>query len=195
MALLVISLTACTTTPRNRDTYDAINAEMNKALANQKPAVPEAVSAALLPPLPVAPAARPAVEPRFNVTVSNVPANRFFTSLAAGTRYNILVHPEVSGTISASLKDVSLFEALDAVRELYGYDYTVDGTRIVIKPLTMQTRVFQVNYLTGNRLGSSETRVNAGSLSAPVPGATGMTGAAPGGPSSPSPGWRQMASR
>ena len=105
------------------------------------------------------------LEERFNLTFNNVPANQFFMAIVSGTRYNMLVHPDVVGTISANLKDVTLFEALDAIRELYGYDYKVDGTRIVIKPLTLQTSVFQVNYLTGSRKGASDTRVSSGSVS------------------------------
>jgi MSHA biogenesis protein MshL len=110
------------------------------------------------------PKARQPAEERFSLTFNNVPAGQFFMALVSGTRYNMLVHPDVSGTISANLKDVTLFEALDAIRELYGYDYKVEGTRIVIKPLTMQTKVFQVNYLTGNRKGTSNTRVTSTSV-------------------------------
>jgi MSHA biogenesis protein MshL len=58
-----------------------------------------------------------------------------------------------------------VFEALDAIRELYGYDYRVDGTRIFIQPLTMQTRVFKLNYISGQRKGASDIRVISGSVS------------------------------
>ncbi|RJG14471.1 pilus (MSHA type) biogenesis protein MshL, partial [Massilia cavernae] len=110
------------------------------------------------------PKARPALEERFNVSFNNVPAQQFFNSLVAGTRYNMLVHPEVSGAITANLKDVTMAEALDAVRELYGYDYKIEGTRISIRPLTMQTRMFHVNYLVGNRRGASNLRVTSTSV-------------------------------
>jgi MSHA biogenesis protein MshL len=82
----------------------------------------------------------------------------------AGTRFNILVHPDVAGTITANLKDVTLVETLDAIRDMYGYDYRIDGTRISIRPLTMQTRLFQVNYLVGNRRGHSNLRVTSTSV-------------------------------
>jgi MSHA biogenesis protein MshL len=111
------------------------------------------------------PKARPALEERFNVAFNNVPAQQFFRSIVAGTRYNILVHPEVSGNISANLKDVTLAETLDAIREMYGYDYRIEGTRVTIRPLTMQTRMFRVNYLMGNRRGSSNLRVTSTSVS------------------------------
>ena len=58
-----------------------------------------------------------------------------------------------------------MFEALDSLRELYGYEYKVEGTRIFIEPQAMQTRVFQVNYIVGQRKGSSDTRVTSGSVS------------------------------
>ena len=162
-------LCGCNTAPSKRDTYEAINAQMKTAIAQAPaPRQPEAVENALLPPLAALagqlPKTRAALDERFNVSFKNVPAQQFFNSLVAGTRYNMLVHPDIGGTISANLKDVTLFEALDAVRELYGYDYKIDGTRIYIKPATMQTRMFQVNYLTGNRKGVSNLRVSSTSV-------------------------------
>jgi MSHA biogenesis protein MshL len=165
---LLLALAGCSTP--GPQPADAIRSELKQAAA--KPAAPApldpAVSAALLPP-PAAlarelPRARQALEERFNVNLNNVPAAQFFNSLAAGTRYNMLVAPEVSGTISANLKDVTMVEALDAIRELYGYDYKIDGTRVYIRPLTMQTRMFKVNYLVGQRNGVSNVRVSSTSV-------------------------------
>jgi len=164
-------LAGCQTPPANT-TYDKIRDEMRSANAARPaaaPAVDSAVADALLPPAAALatqlPKARPALEERFNVSFNNVPAQQFFRSIVAGTRYNILVHPDVSGSITANLKDVTLPETLDAVREMYGYDYKIDGTRISIKPLTMQTRMFHVNYLVGKRRGTSNLRVTSTSVS------------------------------
>lgn len=164
--LIALGLLGCASTPP-RATYDLITAEMDKAAQTAaKPAQPDAVAAALLPPINIeVPKARKPLEEKFSLTLNNVPAAQFFMAIASGTRYSMLVHPEVTGTVSANLKDVTLFEALDAIRELYGYDYQVDGTRIYIKPLTLQTRVFTVNYLTANRRGTSDIRVTSGSVS------------------------------
>ncbi|SFM22690.1 pilus (MSHA type) biogenesis protein MshL [Rugamonas rubra] len=165
---VLLGLSACQA-PHRRDTYDKINEELAAAAA--KPAATtqsEAVASALLPPVAKLaeqlPKARAVLEERFNVNFNNVAAQQFYHSIVAGTRYNMLIHPEVVGSISANLKDVTLFEALDAVRELYGYDYKVEGSRIYIRPLTMQTRMFQVNYLTSVRRGSSSLRVNSTSV-------------------------------
>ncbi|MBC7456519.1 MAG: secretin N-terminal domain-containing protein [Massilia sp.] len=164
------SLGACGTAPQ-RSTLDTINEQLARA-AKPGAAAPldEAVASALLPPVAALaqqlPKARPALEERFNVAFNNVPAQHFFNALVTGTRYNMLVHPDVAGSITANLKDVTLAEALDAVRELYGFDYKIDGNRIVIRPLTMQTRMFHVNYLIGTRKGLSNLRVSSTSLSA-----------------------------
>ena len=168
-AAAVLVLAGCAA-PSERTTYDKISADV--ASAASKPAsaarIDEAVSNALLPPASALaaqlPKARPALEERFNVAFNNVPAQQFFSSLVAGTRYNMLVHPEVTGNISANLRDVTMVEALEAVRELYGYEFRIDGTRISIKPLTMQTRMFKVNYLMGARKGSSNLRVTSTSV-------------------------------
>jgi MSHA biogenesis protein MshL len=169
--LALIALTGCQTTPSSA-TYDAIKGEVASGASKRPAAAPTvdaAVADALLPPAAALatqlPKARPALEERFNVSFNNVPAQQFFRSIVAGTRYNILVHPDVAGTITANLKDVTLPETLDAIREMYGYDYRIDGTRISIKPLTMQTKMFHVNYLVGKRAGMSSTRVTSTSVS------------------------------
>jgi MSHA biogenesis protein MshL len=173
------SLAGCGSATPKRDTYDAISAQVAAAARQSAPpASDEAVSNALLPPVSALagqlPKARQALDERFNVSFNNVPAPQFFHSIVAGTRYNMLVHPDVAGTISANLKDVTLIETLDAVREMYGYDYRIDGTRISIKPLTMQTRMFQINYLIGSRKGTSNLRVSSTSVSNAGPSGQGM---------------------
>jgi MSHA biogenesis protein MshL len=175
------SLAGCQA-PHTRDTYEEISKEVRQAAAKSpsQPAAPDAVEAALLPPLPALtaqlPKARAVLDERFNVAFNQVPVQQFFNSIVAGTRYNMLIHPEVTGTITAHLKDVTLFEALDAVRELYGYDYKVEGTRIYIRPLTMQTRMFKVNYLTATRKGKSNVRVSSTSVNTAGPTTSGQIG-------------------
>ncbi|NGZ84606.1 pilus (MSHA type) biogenesis protein MshL [Duganella aceris] len=175
------SLAACQS-QAPRDTYDTIGQQVKAAAAQAKsqPATDAAVQAALLPPVSSMaaelPKARAVMEERFNVSFNQVPVQQFFNSIATGTRYNMLVHPDVSGVITANLKDVTLFEALDAVREMYGYDYKVEGTRIYIRPLTMQSRIFQVNYLSATRKGSSNVRVSSTSVNTVGSTTSGQTG-------------------
>lgn len=160
-------LAGCAANKSRNQTADAIRQQMNQATQAGAQAVsPEAVNEALLPPLNYAMPKvdnRP-LETKFDLAVSNTPVNQVFMAIVSGTRYSLLVHPDVAGNISLNLKDVTVFEAFDAVREMYGYDYKVDGTRIYVQPLTLQTRIFQVNYLTGNRAGTSSVRVTSSAL-------------------------------
>ena len=170
LVLILLLLAAGCQTPLGKrpTTLEQINDEMARAVReNAKPAAPDAVSQALLPPLKIAiPASgMRAVEPKFDLVVNNAPANQVFMGIVSGTRYSMLVHPDVAGSISVNLKDVTVLEALDAIRELYGYDYKLEGTRIYVLPLTLQTHIFQVNYLTSLRKGTSEITVTSGSIS------------------------------
>ncbi|AZP11498.1 pilus (MSHA type) biogenesis protein MshL [Undibacterium parvum] len=180
LAIFPIML-GCALPASRQETYDQIKLEMSKAAAQAKvkPAEADVVSASLLPPLTVdLPPVRKPLDERFNLSFSNAPAAQFFMGIVSGTRYNMLVHPDVTGSISANLKDVTLFEALDAIRELYGYEYKVEGSRIYIKPLSLQTRVFQINYLASIRKGTSDIRVSSGSVSDSVSPSSGSTGQA-----------------
>ncbi len=169
IGLAALTLAGCAELDTRKDTAarDQINSELARAAESQaRPVQPAAVEAALLPPLKVdMPKARKVLEERFDLSINNAPASQVFMSVVSGTRYSMLVHPDVRGNISVNLKDVTVFEALDAIRELYGYSYKVDGTRIFIHPLTMQSMVFQVNYLSASRKGTSDVRVVSGSVS------------------------------
>jgi len=105
-----------------------------------------------------------ASEGRFDVTVEDASARPFFQSLVEGTRNNILVHPNVTGRITLSLKQVTLEEVLDATRELYGYDYRRTAAGYVVLPAAVQSRTFQLSYLDLKRFGISNTRISSGQV-------------------------------
>lgn len=181
MMLVGLVLAGCAEVKTKKDTttLEQINTELNQA-AQSKPRLtqPAAVDSALLPPLRVEiPKAKKVQEDRFDLSINNAPANQVYLGIVSGTRYSMLVHPEVRGNVSVNLKSVTVFEALEALRELYGFNYQVDGTRIFIQPLTMQSRVFKVNYLSAIRKGSSDMRVVSGSVSDAPRTATPGTGA------------------
>jgi MSHA biogenesis protein MshL len=152
----------------------SVISEIESATA-QKGSQPNAVREALLPPLraemPKVPGAP--VEPRFDLVVNTAPAQQVFMSIVSGTRYSMIVNPAVSGTLSLNLKDVTVREALEAIREVYGYEFRIDGTRIYVESAGLQTRVFQVNYLIGLRSGRSDVRVSSGAISGPAQGGGG----------------------
>jgi MSHA biogenesis protein MshL len=181
----MLLLAGCAAPDSKIQAGDAIQRAMNQAAQNAvQPSKPDAVNNALLPPLDLGMPKldSKSLDTKFDLAVNNTPASQVFMSIVSGTRYSMLLNPDVSGNISLNLKDVTVFDALEAIREMYGYDYKIVGTRIYIQSLSLQTRIFQVNYLTGDRKGTSSLRVISGSVSdnPMASGMPGMPGAVPG---------------
>lgn len=120
---------------------------------------------AMLTAMPLAGAgADQAPAARFDLDVSDAPARAFFMGLAKRGAENVVVHAQVGGSISLNLRNVTVRETLDVLRDLYGYDYRKLPAGYFVMPISLQTRVFQVNYLDMSRLGESRTRVSSGSI-------------------------------
>ncbi len=183
--LLAMFLTACSNNPLMRtsqatstDAADAIDQAMAEAEAEQRrqkraeemsSEVPEDVSAALMPSLSSA----TDDEDRFDVNARGLAAGPFFEALVEGSRYNVVVHPDVSATIDLRLKDVTVPEVMDIAGDLYGLDIERSGRLFRVRADSVQTRMFPIDYLHFKRSGGSETRVSSGQVSSSRDNSTG----------------------
>lgn len=166
-ALLVLS--ACDATLPARDsaskrgdlTRSNIESTLEAAAENVAP-VPKPVRARTKPAAakPTKPEAA-----RFNLNSEDTPAKAFFMALVDQTNHNIVVHPDVTGNISLMLQDVTVREVLDVVSDVYGYSYRRNAAGFIVLPATLQSRIFQINYLNLQRSGISRTRVSSGQVS------------------------------
>ena len=149
------------------------------------PAAPAVIATPIATPT-ASPAPRSA-EARFDLSVNNAPAAQVFLQLGVNTAYNILVSPDLVGAITLSLKQTTVPEALETLRELYGYDFRMaSGNRVFVYPNTVQTRLYKINYLPGRRVGASDLRVSSSSIAQPGSSgggaaSTGSTGSGGGG--------------
>ncbi len=139
----------------------AAQAEKDAAGADAQP-VPKDVADALLPPLTARPGR--AAETRFDVNVRDLPAQAFFLSLVENTQYNVVVQPGVTGEITLTMRDVTVPQVMEHVRDGFGYDFTRSGNAYTVFAETMQSRVFHVNYLNVKRTGKSRISVSSGQL-------------------------------
>ncbi|MBI3898095.1 MAG: pilus (MSHA type) biogenesis protein MshL [Gammaproteobacteria bacterium] len=140
-----------------------------------KTGVPSDVTQELLPPLEITVEGGQAtpVEPRFDLSVANASARQVFMGIVEGTPYDIVLQPDVGGTVTLNLKNVTVPEALNALRDAYGYEYRRDGNRFFILGRELQTRIFTVNYLNLTRKGKSDTHVKSGDISGMTSGSSG----------------------
>ena len=161
---------------RTPDVGAAMRADLPAAAPAKAPAaVPAQVTEALAEPAPAP--VKPAPEARLDLLVNNAPAREVFLAIVADTRYSMLMHPDVSGTLSVTLRGVTVTEALESIRDVYGYDFKIEGRRITVYAPTLQTRIFTVNYPNAPRTGTSEIRVSAGGTQMSSGGTGGSTAA------------------
>lgn len=200
----IFCLAACSivSPPRDNSTLEKINTEMKRATAPREPSidavVPPAVSLSLLPPvnskLVVPRASKKQLEQRFDLVVNDSPISQVLLGIVADTRYSIMIRPKspqsttpavavplpaasgLTDKVTINLKDITMFDALDAIREVYGYDYTIEGSRIYVQQPELQTRLYQVNYIIGQRQGVSDLKVIGGASGGGSSSSSGSSG-------------------
>ena len=153
---------------------DAFQSEQEQS-ATEKAATEKEISSALLPDINLsAPGIGSIdVEPRFDLKVNRAKARQFFMSLVDGSSYNMILHPKVSGRITLDLKNVTVKEVMDVVRDVYGYDYEVSNTVFSVFPNVIRTKIFNVNYLDISRKGSSQMSVKSNTVAGATAGNSG----------------------
>lgn len=202
--LTVVSLTMVLSdcaAPRHPDakTQTAIENSLNNDIrANQqqiKPSEPPStVSQALIPPLEMNLPAKSDIdtEVHFDLKVDHSEAREMFMSLVKGTAYNMVIHPQVKGKVTLELKNVSVADVLETVRNVYGYDFERNGFTYYIYPNGIRTRLFKVNYLDVKRHGISKLKVSSGQVTQTATGRSGSSASS--GSSSGSGGSRETVS-
>lgn len=179
--LSLFILTACQDQTVRQDVVDSMENVVNKSVsdnANQD-SVPDSVANSLIPTIDLDIANVPEIndEERFDISVNAVAADQFFLSLVDGTDYNMVIHPEVSGSVTLNLRNVTIPEVLEAARDVYGFEFISTGYGFQVLPGRLRARIYQINYLNIERSGSSQTSVSSGSLTSNLT-STGVDGTA-----------------
>ncbi len=168
-------LTACSSAPVDETVQRPVSSldKMIDAAFQQEPVkkaddekVSDDVSSALLPDINIsAPGSGGIdVEPRFDIKVRRQNVRNFFMGLVEDTGYNMVLHPKVRGRITLNLKNVTVQEVMEVVRDVYGYDFEKNKTGFKVFPNTMRTRIFRLNYLDVERQGGSRMSVSSGQV-------------------------------
>jgi MSHA biogenesis protein MshL len=179
LACSAMTLSGCpypTVPPAQGTAIDDIHKELKQDAAIDKSKcdvrkpfqVPGAVSKALIPSVDDQ-INEVNIEHRFDIVANKIPAKSFFMGLVEGTPYNVVLDPKVDGTITLNLKNVTILQAMQAVRDAYGYEFRRTSYGFEIFPIALQTQLFTVNYLDVKRTGKSITELTTGQVTATVP--------------------------
>ena len=146
-------------------------------VVRKSPPPPVAVSVASAPPTSIpAPAAKPALLPdapleglerprasavefhkparRYTLVMAGADARELFLSLARENDFNLVLSPEVSGTVTMDIKEATAEELMDEVCGMLGCRAVFGGNTVRVAPEKRVTRVFPVDYLLTARSGS-----------------------------------------
>lgn len=154
---ILILLVGCATSPQTFEVKEQAFQEDFSKVDDIK--VPMAALNALTPDLDTA-----ILPDRFDVVARNNTAKAFFLGLVDGLDINMVVHPDVKQRISLNLKNVTLEETLNAVKDNYGLEYIRTDYGYRILPKALQNKVFHLNYLNVSRTGSSGMSVSSGHI-------------------------------
>ncbi len=107
---------------------------------------------------PRPPALRLLEATRFTLLLQDADLRGVLLGLGRESPLNIIVAPDVTGTVSADLKDASLLEILEQLVAGRGYRYAVEGNLLRIFRDDRETRIYQIDYPNYTRKG--DTRVS-----------------------------------
>ena len=180
ISLLSLTAFGCQTVP---DAPTEINNELDKAIqeSTQRKApkpltqLPSSVQQELMQQSMQTAKNALLAEKRLEIAASEVQARDFFAALVDDSSYSIAVHPDLEGTITLNLKEVTVQEALDVIEELYGFDIRRQGNIIQVYAAGMRTETMPLDYLFVSRSGTSSTNVNSGGVSENDPNSSGSS--------------------
>ena len=83
-------------------------------------------------------------------------------AISKQTSFNVVVDPDVQGSVTVDLKNVTLSDALDTLTDLLNLSYKVKRNLIRVSIPKLETRIFSLQYVNLIRTGTSSTSAQIG---------------------------------
>jgi MSHA type pilus biogenesis protein MshL len=131
----------------------------------------------------------------FSFSLREADVKDVLRAISKQTNYNVIIEPDVKGSCTVDLKNVTLNKALEYILEPLNYSFKIEDKSVYISKPKIEMRIFTLNYITLSKTGvgfisgatSTGRSVTQGSgtvtgnTSSTVPGGTGATTATGGG--------------
>jgi MSHA biogenesis protein MshL len=109
----------------------------------------------------------------YSLSVRDADLKEVLFAFSKDNGINIIVDPDVFGKVTVDLKKVTMAAALEALLKPLDLDYRQEGNLIRVSRPKMETRTYNLNYLTTIRKGSGSVSGIGGSSVANGPKSTG----------------------
>jgi len=97
-----------------------------------------------------------APERLYSITMRDSDIKSVLMSFSKESKYNIILDPDVTGTVTMDLKRVTMEQALDTILIPLGYVYQRKANIIRVSKPKLETRMFTLNYLATVRTGTAK---------------------------------------
>lgn len=153
---------SCASAP-GREIQTSVRVDPAPAATSPQPVATLEATPPALPQLGTGPGPALSSAPERRVSAIDVPAGTpigvAVTQLGAKFGLNVSVDPNVRGTTQASLRNVTLNEALQQIVGHSGAQYQLQGNVLRVVPIRMETRSFTLDYVSLSRVGTMSTVV------------------------------------
>ncbi|HVN97945.1 MAG TPA: secretin N-terminal domain-containing protein [Syntrophorhabdaceae bacterium] len=116
----------------------------------------------------------PRVEEVFSFSLREADVKDILRAIGKQANYNVVVEPDVKGTATVDLKDVTLVKALEYILEPLSFTYKIENRTIYVSRPKVETRMFSLNYIALKKTGTSNVYATPGTIG----GTTTTTGVA-----------------
>lgn len=93
-------------------------------------------------------------------------------AIAKQTDCNVVIEPDVRGTTTVDLKEVTLPKALEYILEPLNYAFKIEGRTVYVSKPKVETKLFTINYLALKKSSTSRVQWREGSSSSTTTGAS-----------------------
>ena len=122
----------------------------------------------------------------FDVLVSAGDLRQLLIALSQANGLSLVMGPEISGTVDADLRDVTMEQALAVILDPLGLEYQIEGELLRVNEPQMERRAFEFDYITTERALSRSLSASASAGGGGVNGNVRIAGEGSGGNSSTS---------